>query len=263
MVAIAIYFSAARVHHNRIVGNYSGHGLYLSGADATVYANVIENNWSRGVVVFGGGSPVIFRNVIRGNGSTDVGYGSGILAYPTEPGRMVVADNLIVGNHGYEGGGLSIFSAENSHSTWVNNTFADNTASHFGAQATIGREDFADGDNRGLVFANNVFSGEGISVHCISPTGESPVFDHNDVYPAAGGDCAETAVTGSNFSADPKFTLGNNGRPYHLSPESPLVDAGSNDAAREIHRDLGKRPRVIDGGHGPIVDIGAYEYWPK
>jgi hypothetical protein len=38
------------------------------------------------------------------------------------------------------------------------------------------------------------------------------------------------------------------------------VDAGSNEAVGRLHLDLGGRPRIVDGGHGSSVDIGAYEY---
>jgi hypothetical protein len=69
-------------------------------------------------------------------------------------------------------------------------------------------------------------------------------------------------VTGTNLSVPPGFTRGDNGRPYHLAADSPLVDAGSNHRACHLRRDIGKRPRIIDGGHGPLVDIGAFEYRP-
>jgi hypothetical protein len=41
------------------------------------------------------------------------------------------------------------------------------------------------------------------------------------------------------------FARGDNGRPFHLAPDSPRVDAGSNEATRKLHTDLGHRPRVI------------------
>ena len=44
--------------------------------------------------------------------------------------------------------------------------------------------------------------------------------------------------------------------------DSPLVDAGDNEDAQGLNRDFGGRPRIIDGGHGLVVDIGAFEFEP-
>jgi len=36
----------------------------------------------------------------------------------------------------------------------------------------------------------------------------------------------------------------------------------ANDAASGLRRDFAGRPRIIDGGHGAIVDMGAFEFDP-
>jgi hypothetical protein len=140
----------------------------------------------------------------------------------------------------------------------VNNTIADNESPTGGQVVTFG--------DAGIVsMANNAIVGPptGPAVLCFAV---SPTFTTNDVYaggvPAAGGTCATTATTGTNMSAPPDFVNGVHGRPYHLSPASPLVDAGTNAAAVGLRRDIVGRKRIIDGGHGPIIDIGAVEYAP-
>jgi predicted outer membrane repeat protein len=264
--AIYITGSQAVVRHNRITNNRGGEGggIAIDQSDAVVSDNDIEENgggYAGGGIYVSGGASTIVRNVIRGNGTTaqKVGEGGGIFAYGfTGPGTLLVADNLIVGNAAYDGGGIEVFADKHGKSRWINNTIADNTAIGVGPQA------YARDLGRGIVFANNVFAGAGdTALYCWFDGHVPPVFDHNDVYPGADGACSQAAVTGTNLTLPPGFTSGSNGHPYHLAPDSPLVDAGNDEAVRHLHHDLGMRPRIVDGGHGLIVDIGAYEYQPE
>jgi predicted outer membrane repeat protein len=84
-------------------------------------------------------------------------------------------------------------------------------------------------------------------------------------FPYAAYCCVQGGFPGTAMiSADPLFVdLPNSD--FHLSPSSPCVDAGENDASASL--DLDKAPRfqdvtsAPDGGLGtaPIVDMGAYE----
>jgi hypothetical protein len=42
-----------------------------------------------------------------------------------------------------------------------------------------------------------------------------------------------------------------------------VIDRGNNDLIGNLHRDLRGAPRILDGGHGALVDMGAYEYRSK
>jgi hypothetical protein len=239
------------LHHNRIVDNhatYHGGGIFATASDGAIHDNLIENNiadMSGAGFYTEWGALTVLRNVIRANqGAT---WGGGIYA---STGSHRFADNLVVDNHAlFHGGGVTA----DFDNHWVNNTIADNTSDEEGSQVYL--LDSATG-----LFANNAIIGQDANaVYCR----QSATFDHNDVYPSAGGSCADSATTGTNLSEPPGFVEGSNGHPYHVAPGSPLVDAGSNEAARRLPRDLGKRPRIADGGLGLIVDIGAYEYQPK
>jgi hypothetical protein len=145
---------------------------------------------------------------------------------------------------------------------YTNNTFADNVASK-------GSEVYLMGYSSSLPLANNIFRGSSTSaaVYCDGTyDAKSPKFEFNDAYsskgPAAQGTCATTATSGTNLSVNPGF-VGKGDKPYRLRATSALIDAGSNGAASGIKRDLQNKPRIVDGGHGDIVDLGAYEYQPK
>jgi len=135
--------------------------------------------------------------------------------------------------------------------------------------ADIASQVFVTKFNHRAVIANNVLSDVdgSVALACDDDDASVPFFDNNDIFTtgstAASGSCAAAALGGTNLSVPPDFQDGANGHPYHLAPDSPLVDAGSNEAARRLRRDIGNRPRIIDGGHGPIVDIGAFEYRPE
>jgi hypothetical protein len=264
---ISLAYSYGIVQHNRIVGNASRQwagGLGSSDGSPTIVDNVFEDNHARGnggaLSVASEGSPLILRNEIRRN---DANVGGAI--YVTFGSRARFSDNLLHDNVARSAGGGAFITLVNGTESgrWVNNTIADN-------MAPSGTQVFVEGVGRNVQFFNNAIVGPdtGAAVVCQSAAEEdSPNFGNNDVYAggakAAEGGCASTAVGGSNLSVAPAFVNGVNGRPYHLAADSPLVDAGSNDAVRHLHRDFGGRPRIVDGGHGAVVDIGAFEYVPK
>jgi hypothetical protein len=260
--------SDAIVRHNRIARNFSQQwagGLGSSGGSATIEDNVFEDNRA---VENGGAltvsledSPLIQRNVIRRNsadqgGAVAVNFGS----------RARFFDNLIYDNAATTAGGGVAISLEwgRQSGRWVNNTIANNTA----PSAT---QVFVDGWAREVKFINNAIVGPATAAAVVCQAEaqiDSPLFITNDVYAggvqAGAGACALTATGGNNLSVDPDFAFGDKAKPYQLAPNSPLIDAGTNAAVVHLHRDFGGRPRIVDGGgHGPIVDIGAFEYVPQ
>jgi hypothetical protein len=92
---------------------------------------------------------------------------------------------------------------------------------------------------------------------------------HNDAFsasgtPIAGDDCIEAFTQGEgNVSVDPVFTQGEGGSMWQLDPDSPLIDQGDNKVVKQLRRDIRGVPRIVDGGLGPVVDMGAFEYLPK
>ena len=67
------------------------------------------------------------------------------------------------------------------------------------------------------------------------------------------GDMRTVAMAGDNYSVID---------PLSYYPLSPLIDAGENRADLPA-TDFAGRPRIIDGGRGLIVDIGAHEFDPQ
>jgi hypothetical protein len=124
-----------------------------------------------------------------------------------------------------------------------------------------------------LVFANNIIysATSDTAFYCgtFYPWGV-PRMHHNDIYSAEGqafnynGPCMrEFARRPGNLSVDPGFATNGVGARWQLDPGSPLIDRGDNDPVGNLRRDIRGVPRIIDGGHGPVVDMGAFEYVPN
>lgn len=247
--------SRSLVRHNRIAANTAGGGgggvniEYGGGSPSAVRfeANIVEGNRSSqgggGILLADADRSVLLRNIVRDNIAATEGGGVWVYGLAT---TARVADNLIHGNTA-AGGALTA----GTGGQFVNNTVVDNLG---GPQVAI--------TGQPLTFANNAVIGPAgrPALGCSADPGLLQ-FTGNDIYAggdaAASGTCAQSAVSGSNLSLPAGFAAGT--RPYRLDAASPLVDAGSNAAAAGLKRDLAGRPRVADGGHGAIVDIGAFE----
>ena len=105
---------------------------------------------------------------------------------------------------------------------------------------------------------NNVLVSHGISVRLVSPNSVALV--HNDFWDND-VDVRGPAFGIGNLYLDPLF-VDVEGKDFHLMPNSPLVDAGTNVSAPNT--DFEGDPRIIDGDKDgeATVDMGADEFVP-
>jgi len=238
-------------------------------ADAVVDGFTIVNGlaWDGGGIHCNQSSPTISNCIVAGNAVHREGGGiwCGFHSAPTIVGCTVagnVADDgggircrdfseplivncLISGNTGIAGGGIAF---SDSNATMINCTITNNTADSGAVHCNASD----------LLIVNCVIWGnwpEQIHVH----SGD-PVVTYCNVAGGWPGD--------GNIDADPLFADPAAGD-YRLSPGSPCIDAGNNDAVPpEITTDLDGNPRFVDDpatddtgqGTPPIVDMGAYEF---
>jgi len=216
-------------------------------------------NASSGITITGSHFDAVSVFVLRNVVSHNAARGMHII------GRMSILaqDNLVVDN------GLALDAVlflgadawakpEPITGRFVNNTLAGPGSTYF----VVG---FV-GEMAGLEFANNVVYSRGSqpAINCYSYNAK-PVLHHNNAFSAGSaavvGYCADAFADGKgNLSVDPLFAGGDDWLQWRPAPGSPLIDAGSNLAAKGLLRDFLFRPRVMDGGNGWVVDVGAFEF---
>lgn len=239
-------YGAVTVEHNNITDNATdewGGGIFVDASfcTATVANNHIQANTAYspggGMYVWAySGTVAITNNYIQGNASTI--YGGGISVNKYSSGTVTLINNTLVGNESWTGAGLYLDIGYNESKTSAflyNNLFWDNTASdNLGTDLVIKNDD--DGDYLPVpvtLLANNFDQTEtGFKI-------DIPI-----------------AIDPSNLDAlDPLFVDAANGD-LHLTPSSPMIDAGHPQTPDLPATDLDGVPRVL----GAAVDIGAYEY---
>ena len=164
------------------------------------------------------------------------------------------------------GSGGALFNTFDSHPILTNCTLAYNvaTSGDFSAGYGGGMANYAGSDP---VVTNSILWG---NVNGDGGTGETA-----QVYNIGGGapnepvvnfSCIEGGWSGAggvgNTADDPLF-VNTPASDFHLQPDSPCVDAGSNAAVPgDIATDLDGNPRFIDGDDDGVaeVDMGAYEF---
>lgn len=243
------------IRSNSVVGfGAGGHmqmggGIYLTDSgSAQVYDNFIEanygscglgfclNGYGAGIYV-SGGSPRIIGNVISGNavsGSMHEKFGGGIYVSGT-------VDAII-----------------------ANNTVYHNTAATgndpLSGQKWGGAGVFLGNNNTSLLFANNIVqanNGEGV----LCGQGATPTIETNDLYSNPDGDYVDCPAGTGDLFVDPGVVDPANGD-YHLSPASPLLDAGASGIAGTPPDDVYRKIRLADSNGNGIaeIDIGADEF---
>jgi parallel beta-helix repeat protein len=210
-------------------------GILCDNSDANIARCVIKKNgYSTDVVVDGGirssGSNLTITNcIIHGS------YDHGIRAYSGAP---TIKNNWIYGN-GADGSGDGIY-LQNPHSQIVlrNNTIADNN--DYGLRV----------------------SGTACSItNCILwGNGDGQIYNATPYYC-----CIQNGGTSNdNINSYPSFVDDANDN-YHLGPNSPCIDKGTNTGVDPNETDIDGQPRVVDGDRDAnntvIVDMGADEYY--
>lgn len=201
----------------------------------------IEYRNTYGGGIYCGACPItVCNNTIVNNSAY---YGGGIYCYPGA--SPVIVNNVIAGNTSNTGGGIRI----ESGGIITNNTIVGNTA---GYPTT---EDFGGGIrcyDSSPTIANNIIA---FNTSGIRSSGGSPSLRNNDFYGNTVYDYMGVSAGQGDIAADPLFVyrLGGN---YHLTDESPCINAGWNSAPSMQASDIDGEPRI----RALLVDIGAYEF---
>jgi len=269
---IGLYFSSPLIQGNTITNNNDSHVL-CSGGDGggilvvgsgtvNIIGNVISNNAAYsgdggGIALESAGSAVVKNNIVSSNTATGLSpaaQGGGI--YSEGSTNDLIVQNILYGNNAGQGGG--IYTA--SWGIIENNTVVGGVGS-----GTLGSALYSPSGSH-LQMANNVIvgvSGEN-ALYCdgiYDP--QPPALSNNDAYSSGangfGGTCSGTPGQNGNISADPVFV--NPVSDFHLQPNSPAIDAGTNSAPNLPQTDFAGSPRILDGNNDCVstVDMGAYE----
>lgn len=293
-----VYILAASptVKNNLITANSgcAGAGINIGDGSPLILNNTVTNNFqsgctggtSSGGISVGGppAGPQIIGNTISGNDGT-LGTGAGGISL-FAVGPVLIKNNYISNNRGFEGGGIGARSLTPSvqiiQNVIVGNSAADgggieidNSVALVANNSVLGNDAptgsalyaFFSNANGAMTMSNNLFIGKSgqPAVGCRGfDTVSPPVFSFNDVFtsggPNYGTNCIAQTGSNGNISADPLFV--NSASDFHLQSTSPAIDAGSNTAPNLPQQDIAGNDRILDGKGLCIVtvDMGAYEF---
>ncbi|HOP47267.1 MAG TPA: choice-of-anchor Q domain-containing protein [Desulfobacteraceae bacterium] len=237
------------ITNNIVTGNAAvsnGGGVYASSqSNVGAAGNIIVNN-----------------NIIHGNSVGVSGYdGGGVMAdsYSSSgtAGNITMTNNLVYSNSaGRFGEGVAVISHVSSGTagtvTLTNNTITENCDSGICYGLFMSGQTVNCYNN--IVWANTDYMGADIYLNPSIVTAQGCNNDYETIF-------GSWDVSGSNISANPRFTVS-----YHLRPGSPCIDTGKNDPPGGLpSTDFEGDQRIIDGNHNgtATVDIGADEYIPK
>ena len=288
--------------------SFAGGGMYIVDSSPTVSHCTFSGNTAStqigGGIYNANSSPTVTYCIFSGNSAGK--YGGGMAnsnnSSPTVTNCTFSGNSAIFIDYSYAGGGGGIFNLTNSSPTVENCTFSGNTAMLGGGIANF---DSSSPTVTNCIFSGNPvnYNGGGMANYSSSaPTVTNCTFSANTVNAQGGGmwnsqssptltNCilwndspneisgysSAPTVTYSdiqggysgtgNLMADPMFADSANAD-FHLTKNSPCIDAGLNSApalpVTDIDGDDRKidDPKVVDTGSGipPIVDMGVDEY---
>ena len=220
-------------------GSYRGGAIYCVDSNPTIRRCVLQDNSIAPTILveYGGGgiycersSPAIDRCTITGNETTN--SGGGVYCFENSP--AAITDSVISGNQSFLGGGIACYL---SNALIRNCTIVDN---------------LADGYRGGALHCNDAIPTVTSSILWgnLGETGPDQIFGEPTV---SYSDVEGGWVGTGNLDADPAFIAGGD---YHLTDNSPCIDAGDPAFFSATATDLDGEPRVFLGR----VDIGADEY---
>ena len=226
--------------------NYGG-GILCSWSSPLIRNNTITENVARyggGGILLSYSAAVVTNNTIAGNTVWEYG-GGGISVGNSSP---LIANNVLTENT-VKGSGSAIGVGASTGVRIVNNTITANTAQDGGA-VFIGKYVSRESD---VLMTNNIvaFNSSGI-------LGSVVTLRHNCIYGNTDYDYSGILPGEGEVSLDPLF-VDLAGGDFHLTRESPCVDAGDGSLVDTTWADMDGEPRIQGDG----VDIGADERVPN
>jgi hypothetical protein len=243
-----------------IDGGYWGTAVFFSDdidQSTTLIGFTIRHGWDYGISSVG--SPIVKYNIIEDNYGPDDGNGAGVF---WSIGYMTLEHNIIRSNFGYRGAAIYAeeCSGEIHHNLIIGNTsdidcsaiMLDNCDTILVYNNTI-CDNLSSGTAFGAIYAidyvsilaiyNNIvtYNSNGIG----STASGEILLEYNDVFNNVDSDYYGISAGVTDISLDPLFT-GGNPYDYHLTENSPCIDAGS--------------PSSEPDPDGSRADMGVYYY---
>ena len=235
--------------------NDRGHCIYIRTGSPVVDGFTLTrgNPASQGLqdgagIEIGNGSAAVIRHCIIKN-NTASGTGGGLLIRDNGTNPTIV-NCMITGNSASQGGAILFYLCNGTPPKLINCTITGNTTTDANPGTGTVESNSSHVDITNTIIYGNTLAGSNPEIEI------PPVFWVVNVnYSAV--DQTGLPGTGNLLEVDPGFVGGGD---YHLGAGSQCIDAGNNTAAAGVTTDFEGDARIINGGNGATVDMGADEY---